>query len=256
MKKKIIKFIVVAILIFGVYYGSRVTPVEEKRVGATLENVREWEAVSFDLEGSIEDSRQGFYDLEVRNGYIEKDESRAKGDFSLNTRLEGENQRVEGVFLYDNADLYLNFDEEGLPIVLEGFFRENFNQDIEVVRNNWVKFDFEYNHPSFSLIEESVEEIDDEEEIEEKEMYHYGFDLEVAEIVEGPVRMEMFTDYEHLNLYRLLSDTEIKLARDFEAIDPFGSFLAGNSLTLKLEASFSDFNEIKEMEIPEEYLDL
>lgn len=254
MKKNIIKFIVVAILIFGVYYGSQVTPVEEKRVDATLENLRNLEAVNFELNGSIEDARQGFYDLQIREGYMSED--LAKGDFVLDTRLEGESQRLEGEFIHTDNDLYLNFNEEGLPIVLEGFFRENFDEEIEVVRNNWIKFKFDYNRPKFSLVEESVEDIDEEKEIDEMDMYHYGFDLKIGEIIEDSVRLEMFTGQDDLNIYRLLSDTQIELARDFEALEPFGSFSAGDSPTFKIEANFSDFNELKEVETPEEYLDL
>ncbi len=254
MRKTIIKFIVVAILIFGVYYGSQVTPVEEKRVDATLENVSNLEAVSFNLEGSIEDAREGFYDLQIRDGYI--GESSGEGEFLLETRIEGESQRMTGEFVYSDPDFYLNFDEEGLPIVLEGFFRDNFNQNIEEVRNNWIRIAFDLDTPPFSLVEESVEVINDEEEVDEMEMYHYGFDLQVDGVIAEPMTAEMFTGKEDLNLYRFLTDTEIELDRDLEALEPFGSFFAGASPTLKIEVEFSDFDELKDVEIPEEYLDL
>ncbi len=250
IKKKIIKFTIVFILIFGFYYGSQVVPVEEKRVQASLDNF-ETSTFNFDFNGSLEKAREGFYDFSA-SGYTQ--EGGAEGNFSLSTRLEGEVQEIEGEFVYKEG-LYLNFSEDGLPIVLEGFLTENYDYQIEEVRNKWVRLPIELERPTLTLKEESVQVLDEEESINDKEMYYYSFDLMVDELFEGELSPEIFTGKEDLQIYRLMIDQDIELSRGFELDDPFIGFSAGSSPTLELTASFSDFNHEKELESPEEYID-
>ena len=251
MKKKIIKFVVVAIIILGFYYGSQVTPVEEKRADATLENFRSIEAVSFEMEGSMESVRDGFYDLSISEGYMDK--QAGEGSFILDTRLEGESQRLEGEFIYLEDDLFLNFDEDGLPIVLESFFRDNFGREIEEIRNNWIKTEVDFFFPDFQMVEGSVEVVSEDED---GDKYHYGFQLEAPDLIEESVYVEILTGREDLNLYEFTIDSEIELSRDISFSEPFESFSVGNSPTLELGAEFSDFDEVKEVNAPEEYLDI
>ncbi|MGM0439346.1 MAG: hypothetical protein ACQEP3_02860 [Patescibacteria group bacterium] len=253
MKKKVIRFIIIAVLILGVYYGAKVTPVEEKRAQATLDNLESLEAVNFKLEGGLEDSREGFYDLQT-DGYI--DEEKGKGDFSLSTRIEGAEQEINGEFIYSDPNLYLNFNEDGLPIVLEGFFRDNFEYEIEEVRNQWVRLETDLKSPEISIVEEGVEILAEDEEIGDKEMYNYNVEIKTPEFFEESLVVEIFTGKEDLNLYRTIIDKEIELSERISFPEPFLSFSAGSSPTLKLDAEFSNFNEKEEVEIPEEYLEL
>ncbi len=245
MKNQIIKFLVIAVLIFGIYYGSEVRPVEEKRVDATIQNFKNLESVGFNLRGSLESSRRGFYDLEIVDGYI--DNNSGKGNFILDTEIDGSDQRLEGEFVYRGSRLYFNFQEDGLPSYLE----EDFSQEVDLINDDWMGVDFNFNKPEFSLKKDSVDIIDEEESVDGEEVYHYEFYLEMDNLVENPIKMEVFTSKEELYPYKLLSDYEIDLYRDFEAPEPFTSFFAGNSPTLKIEADFFEFNQKKEVNIPE-----
>ncbi len=254
MKKTIIKFLIISILILGVYYSTSVRPVEEKRVENTISNFKNQQSFGFEATGSLESGRNGFYDLQIK---AHKQKQAIQGDFILTTNIEGSSQDIEGEFIHEDQDLFLLFESEGLPITLESFFEENYDKKIEDIRNQWVRIDAGLSFlDNFEITEEEMETISEEEEIKDEEVYHYKVNIFNQELFKENISMELFTGKRDLILHKLIIDDNFSLAESLDFPKPFVSFIAGSSPTLSLSINFYDFNQEKEILTPIEFLDL
>lgn len=250
--KSVIKLIVFAIVILGGYYATQVTPVEIKRMEATAKNFETVDSYNFSGKASLEEARSGFYDIQLEGRKVD---GKVAGDFNLETEISTSNQTIKGEFISEGSDLYLNFDEDGLPIALESFFMDNYNTPIEEVRNNWVllptnqKFNIEF-------LNKKVEALPNDEKLNEKEVFHYKTPIKVNSLFESEIPTELWIGQEDLNVYRLKTDQSFELSKNINFKDPFVDFPAGISPTLKTEFNFSNFENSEEITLPEDYLEL
>ncbi|GEM_PF-4444299 len=252
--KSLLKFLIIGILIFGIYQSTKVVPVEEKRMEATAENFRSLGSFEANFNGALESAREGFYELSS-NAYFERGERlKAEGDFVLETQMEGSPQEIEGKFKFRDPDIFILFEEEDPPIVLESFFAENFDRNIEEVRGRWLTHtlteDSFLSEPVFDS--QFVEAISEEEKINEKEMYHYRVPLTGLKILEEDLKIEVYAEKEDLNIYKLSANQEISFSRDLDFPDPFIGFSTGSSPTLNFTIEFSDIDTEKEIDFPDE----
>ncbi len=248
--KKIFKLIVIAVLIIGFYYASEVKPIEEKRVEATVDNFKNADSFGFRGKLSLEDSREGFYDLEIDGFYGREG---VFGDYKLSTGIEGSTQEVRGSYIYGDGQLFLSFAEDGLPITLEGFFGER-GVDIETARGSWLALPFDYDF-YFSVAEGEMATLSEEEEIDEKKMYKYDAPIEIN-IFRDSVKTILYTGMDDLNLYRAEIEDRVSLTRNIDLGQPFSKISTGSSPTFILEIDFFDFNEEKEVDFPDEFIEL
>lgn len=245
------KLLVLALIVIGVYFSMGVEPVERKRVNATFDNFKNLNAVSFDFDFNIEEAREGFYDLQV-DGYMEPKKRVGTGDFIVDTRIEGALQTIEGRFAYEEPYLYINFSEDGLPITLEEFFRENYDLNIETARSNWLQI--ELDSPVFDFGEE-VEVISDDEEIGEEEMYRYGIDL-VSNYFSNDLSAEIFTGKKNLQIHRLTTEDEASFEDGWIFPEPLTSFSDNSSPKVSFQINFHNFETEKEITVPDEFIEL
>ena len=247
-KKTIIKFLIITILVLGIYYGNQVTPVEEKRAKATLDNFNGLEAVSFDLDAELASSREGFYELTINNGYKEKE--RGSGSFRLETSFDGNNLNLEGDYRYFESDFYFLVEE----IADEG--AESFLNTYQINEDQWVRVDNNFRIPQIELVQESVTVISEDEEIDEKEMYNYDLSLSIGELTDESLSAEIMTGKEDLNPYKIEIDDQLELNDDLGLNSGFPTFSTGSSPTFKFSADLFDFDEEKELEEPSEYIEI
>lgn len=248
-KKTIIKFLIITILVLGFYYGSQVTPVEEKRTKATVDNFNQLEAVSFDLEVELASSRDGFYDLTINDGY--KGKNSGSGSFELETSFDGDDLNLKGDYRYFESDFYFLIEELGPDQEAEIFF-ETYQMD----EGQWVKMDNFFEIPQMEMVEESVTVISEDEEINEKEMYNYEFSLSMDELTDESLLVEVMTGKEDLNPYKIDVDDQLELNADLGPESGFPVFSTGSSPTFKFSANLFDFDEEKELEEPSEYIEI
>jgi hypothetical protein len=254
MKKSIIKFLILTILIVGAYQATKVKPVEVKRVNQAEDNFEKAENFDFSATISIEEGRTGYYDLSL-DGY--KSGEKSKGSFGLVTEIQGSEERVEGDFIIKNRELYLKFDEENKPLFLDDFFANNYNLSEEQLVENWVKIELEDKFKfSFNFPAENVEVVSEEEEFKEKEIYYYKTSLTAKQLFENQVDVDLFLGKNDLNIYQLDVNEQITLSNGFSFKEPFQSFSTGLSPTLKIKAEFMNFKEKKEIDMPSSALEL
>lgn len=253
MKKTIIKILILTILIVGTYQATKVKPVEVKRVERAEYNFGKAENFDFSTTLSMEEGRTGYYDL-ILEGSRSKD--MAEGDFNLTTEL-GDEETIKGKFIFDKSDLYLKIKEEDISREVENFFLDNYDITRRRIVNNWIKFDsgeqFNFN---LKLPAENVEVISEDEELKEEEMYYYKTGLIIENLFDNKIDSELFLGKSDLNLYQLNLDQEITLNRNLEFKQPFQSFDAGSSPTLKIDAQFYNFGDEKEIELPSSIIEL
>ncbi len=247
-KKTIIKLLVITILVLGVYRGSGLTPVEEKRAEATLRNFNQAEAVSFNLEAELASSRDGFYELIIQQGY--KEENRGSGSFELETVFDGDDTYLEGEYRYFDSDLYLRLEEGESDQVVGNVF------GTDQAVGNWIKTDTYFTFPDMKLVEESVEVISEDEEIDGKEMYQYELSVSVEQFTDNILSMEMMTGKEDLNLYGLGIEDQLDLVVDAGLGAGLPLFSTGSSPTVNISADFFDYNQEKDIGEPIEYLEI
>ncbi len=245
------KLLVLALIVLGIYFSMGVEPVEKKRVDTSFENFKNSEAVSFDLDLNIEEAREGFYDLQM-DGYMEPKQESGAGEFIVDTRIEGALQTLSGQFVYQKPYLYLNFAEDGLPITLESLFREEYDLNIEEVRNEWLRMEIVF--PGFDFGEE-VELISENEEVGEREVYHYSIDL-MTDYFTDNLRVEIFTDKSQLNIRRAIVEGESSFEKELSFPEPFATFSTDSSPKINFLINFDRFEEREEIESPDEFIEL
>lgn len=257
--KSAIKFFVFAIIILGGYYATKVTPVKVKRMNTATENFKTIDSFSFSGTAVLEETRSGFYDLQIEG---RKNGKKVAGNFDLETEISRNIQKINGEFIIDGSDMYLNFNDDGLPIALENFFMDNYEIPIERARSNWVLLcinqDFELN-----FLDEEVESIsqsgkseDKEEKFSEIETFTYKMPIKINDLFESEIPVEFWIGKKNLNIYKLKIDESLELAKNYNFKDPFVDLPMGITPTVKVEFNFSDFQKSEEIILPEDFLEL
>lgn len=250
--KSVIKFVVFAIVILGGYYATQVTPVEVKRMEATVKNFETIDSFNFSGTASLEETRSGFYDLQLEGRKVN---GKMAGDFNFKTEISGSNQTIKGKFITKGNDLYLNFDKDGLPISLENFFMDNYDTRIEKVRNSWVLLPLNQK-PDFKFLSKKVKVLPNDEKFKEKEIFHYKTPVKFNNFIKSEIPTELWIGQDDLNIYKLKTDQSFELSKNLNFQDPFVDFPMGISPTLKAEFNFSNFQSGKKITLPEDYLEL
>ncbi len=232
----------------------QVEPVERKRAEAALNNFNNFSAAEFEIDGSLTKDDGESYLFEIK-GYMERgDKSKGGGTFNLNTE-NGSEQEMKGDFVFERPYLYFTVDESTSS---DGALLNNLPSEIfEEENQQWVKMEIpeEYFKKRISLKNEEIEVISEEEELNEKEMFHYKIMANLNDFFKEDFEAEIFTGTEDLNIYKLFIESRLELTEDLN-FDPLFELLSESKFELDLKAEFFNFDEVQSISTPENFLEL
>ncbi len=237
--KKVVKILIIAIFAVALYFSGQVVGVEHKRVDGAIENLKNSRSFEFEGDFVLDGSRDGFYDISFFGYYQDR---KISGEFILETRINDQNEEIEGSFLYDFSNLYISLKEDALRVSFEEIFKSEEELKSE---KDWLKKEIPFD--IFYQIKEVLVHQDNEGE----DYYHYGVILSDFWAFKD-LETELFLKKEDLSFNKILIDQTSDLVRDIYFTDSLPTFSEGNSISLNLKLNFDNFNkQFDEIILPE-----
>ncbi len=234
---KVIKILALFLVVIAFYYSGQIVSVDQKRVEATFDNLKNSESFQFSGDLVLEGGRGSFYDLSF-DGYYKN--NKVSGDFILETRIDEKNEEVEGRFLYDFENLYVSLNENKLASAFKNIFEE----DEDLLEEKWIK-------TALSFFDSyQIKEIESYEKVEEAG-FHFKVLLDDF-LIFRDLEVQLISGKEDLYLSNLFIEQEVELTKDFYLGELVPSFSEGSSVFLNLKLNLEKFNDnFEEIVIPE-----
>ncbi len=251
--KTLIKLMIVGILVFGFYQSQNLTPVEERRATAAIDNFQSLNSFQVNFEGYIEETDTRVYEAKM-NSYFNRTDSglKSKGEFSLKIPNENSSEKIEGELITTEESFFILPDPESISVIEELGYSDFTEREL----NSWMKYDLDNPTEDIKIYPDSTITISEDEKINDTEVYHYRTELSGFNFLEEDFEVDLFTGKEDLNIYRISTKQEINFSKDVDFFHSAMNFSTGSSPTLDFQIEFSGFNEEKEIQLPEEYMDI